>query len=87
MPKHKANQINTLFRFIVEGTMEFPFDMLRYDRCWPTYETEIVNIAPFSRERQREQRSISMTGLQEPTDARWTSFGWRVRDVQVMRQG
>lgn len=67
------------YKFTVVGTGEFPFDMLRYDRCWPRLESEIVALAPHHRGSLiRELRSVTLIGLNEPTDGRWASFGWKV---------
>lgn len=62
------------FNYVVEGTGPFPFDMLRYDRCWPRYESE-VGVMGVCR---GGIRAIHMQGLREPTVGRWESFGWRI---------
>lgn len=66
--------------FVVEGRGEFPFDMLRYDHCWPKRESEdVVNMAPYPRgSLYRETRRVTLVGLREPTVGRWESFGWNV---------
>jgi len=65
--------------FVVQGTREFPFDMLRYDRCWPATQADVVNLSPHPRNSiYREQRKVMMNGLRTPTTARWKSFGWKV---------
>lgn len=67
------------YEFVVEGSHEFPFDMLRYDRCWPASEDQIVPLAPFVRgSLYKKKRQVKMRGLNEPTDGRWRSFGWKV---------
>jgi len=71
------------YEFTVEGTHEFPFDMLRYDRCWPKAEMEIINLAPHPRSGMfKEKRKVTLRSLNEPTDGRWRSFGWQVIDYQ-----
>lgn len=60
--------------FAVEGSGEFPIDMLRYDRCWPAAEAQV----PYLTASRSGRRHVLLTGLQEPTQARWQSFGWRV---------
>lgn len=69
------------YEFTVTGRFDFPFDMLRYDRCWPKAEDQITAMAPHSRgSLHRETRSVRMRGLNEPTIGRWHSFGWDVSD-------
>jgi len=81
MRKPKENKIYTLWHFVVEGRFEFPFDMLRYDRCWPQFETEVAALNPHLRSRISEKRRIHMVGLREPTGGRWHSFGWEVSEA------
>lgn len=60
--------------FTVEGSGVFPYDMLRYDRCWPAHESpDSVQIGRTSRPRQ-----VTLRGLQPATVGRWESFGWKV---------
>lgn len=66
------------YEFIVEGSGEFPFDMLRYDRCWPTVESETSRFNPLGRIAYATPRQITLRGLREPTDARWESFNWKI---------
>jgi hypothetical protein len=65
--------------FEVFGKGDFPFDMLRYDLCWPASETDSLHIplAPTPQARQ-ETRSFNLRGLKLPTVARWASYGWTV---------
>lgn len=70
------------YEFVVTGRHEFPWDMLRYDRCWPAGEDQITEMAPYFRgERYRQMRQVKLRGLNEPTDGRWESFGWIVSIV------
>jgi len=74
------------YEFTVEGSHQFPFDMLRYDRCWPRAEAEIINLDPNPRSSlYKETRRVRLRGLNEPTDGRWESFQWRV--VEFTRVG
>ena len=41
--------------FIVEGHGQFPFDMLRYDSCHPSFEGEAQRLA------SREKRQVTLT--------------------------
>ena len=69
-----------LYRFEVEGTGPFPFDMLRYDRCWPCREDE--DSSSLGRvdynEYSNEPRRIQLYGMSHPHGDRWASFGWRL---------
>lgn len=72
-----------VYQFEVEGSGEFPYDMLRYDMCWPA--TEMYDSAQLST-RKNERRKVTLRGLRSPTDGRWRSFGWTVlREREVAR--
>ena len=69
--------------FTVEGTGEFPFDMLRYDRaaCRQEIDTHIM----LSRHlRQVELIMFSLT-KDGPTIDRWESFGWKVLKQEIIK--
>jgi hypothetical protein len=80
--KHKENKINTIFQFTVEGNFDFPFDMLRYDRCWPSHESTVTQIAPHRP--GKDKRIVQLSGLRTPTVGRWSSFGWKVTEVTAV---
>lgn len=66
-------------KFTVEGRGQFPFDMLRYDGCFPAREAESVKLEHF----ERGERTVDLIHRCEdrhwmPMDDRWRSFGWRV---------
>ena len=61
---------------IVEGTGEFPIDMLRYDACCPDTENDSHAVKRDTR-RQVRLRRYSINGL-PATAARWKSLGWSV---------
>jgi len=82
----KANKINILHVFTVTGTHEFPYDMLRYDSCWPERETDTPKLGR-PRVLPGTARSVGMIGLHEPTSARWASFGWEVEGHKVRAVG
>lgn len=71
----------TAIEFEVSGKHDFPFDMLRYDLCWPATESDAneiaANASPFT-SLPRAQYSIKLKGLKPPTPGRWASFGWKV---------
>lgn len=62
------------WRFTVRGTGQFPFDMLRYDQCWPTDNTHALA--------GTEPREVRMLGVNQPTVDRWISFGWMVDKME-----
>jgi hypothetical protein len=62
--------------FQVTGKGDFPFDMLRYDLCWPASEQD-ARLLPTDRH-PYTGRTINLKGLKTPTAARWASFGWNV---------
>jgi hypothetical protein len=69
-----------LFEYYVTGAGVFPFDMMRFDSCWPAtgedaarLEWERINSA-----KGRSLRSIRMRSYKPPTIARWASFVWSV---------
>lgn len=70
--------------FVVEGSGEFPTDMLRYDACWPSGQEDVIAIeARFTQStipKRRRVRLCYVDGLGgvKPTAARWDSFNWRV---------
>lgn len=61
-------------RFTVEGSGQFPFDMLRYDQCWP------VGLCDAAQMKENNYRRIVLETHRKsaPTDGRWESFCWRV---------
>lgn len=69
-------------RFRVTGTGPFPVDMLRYDCCWPADQDSAVYIAASIPNGLPEgfKHSITLTGCQRPTIARWHSFGWQIKE-------
>lgn len=76
MPKEK------LHYFIVEGTGDFPVDMLRYDACWPRFEsgpTGAYNIlTPDNLKERATPRRVELVSRRSPMRPRWSSFGWEV---------
>lgn len=65
------------YYFVVEGAGAFPFDMLRYDSCWPVREGyDSGKLERECRERRRVLLATSYEG--SPTPRRWESFMWKV---------
>lgn len=73
-----------LWEFTVKGAREFPFDMLRYDRCWPKTEAhDVTAMAPHHRsDEYGKVREVRMIGINEPTIDRWHSFGWKIDNIR-----
>lgn len=79
--------IKTLTAFTVEGTGLFPFDMLRYDSCWPEHESDSAVIDGTVR-RGSSNGAVSVMLLSKnpsPTYERWLSFGWKVVGIPQRR--
>lgn len=79
-----------IVRFTVTGTGEFPFDMLRYDGCYPRHESEARRLgSSYARGNLPEGRRVfelesrGRPNHWEPTAARWQSFGWTVDQMSV----
>ncbi len=63
-------------RFVVEGSGTFPYDMLRYDHCWPESEGRD---SPLLDGHQNKRQVTLLTDSQfAPTEGRWASFTWKV---------
>ncbi len=65
----------TLYTYAVSGAGQFPYDMLRYDECWPVNDQ---GSAGMNVDWAGGKRDILMRSYKEPTMARWNSFNWRV---------
>ena len=78
MPRRKPHEERA---FKVRGAWPFPFDMLRYDHCYPatSFDANIIENMQFETTSmgvvQIELRTRSEFG---PTPARWKSFTWEV---------
>lgn len=64
--------------FSVTGDGQFPFDMLRYDSCWPAHPQDVSLMSS----RSGTLRRVTLVGLHAPTDGRWASFGWPVNPTR-----
>lgn len=61
--------------FKVTGSGQFPYDMLRYDLCWPTSRADALKLEGTI----RESRTVTLTTCQRSiTPDRWRSFQWTV---------
>jgi len=77
---HSEDRPRILFTYYVTGRLPFPFDMLRYDACWPASgdDADMLDSHYVSREEFRALRSIKMHSYKRPTVERWASFTWSV---------
>lgn len=62
----------------VEGSGEFPFDMLRYDSCVPATGEDAGKLHHYHDELRRVRLLMHEVGRGGPTVGRWQSFGWKV---------
>jgi hypothetical protein len=76
-----------MIEFVVEGRGSFPVDMLRYDTCWPRTESDASIIDSSFQPRNRVTHVVALKGLREPTEGRWESFGYKVREVTKASSG
>lgn len=64
---------------VVEGAGSFPYDMLRYDACFPA---EQIDASLIDGQRYLHKRRVVLVrrGVNENTGngERWKSFGWNV---------
>lgn len=67
-----------LYVFTVKGRNNFPYDMLRYDRCYPKSESESVLLSDMI---DRDRTITLMSSVKPPTNDRWKSFGWQVIEM------
>lgn len=80
--------------FTVDGPGDFPVDMLRYDACWPYDSQAAVNLGirldarlmKLRRDHGDPLPSVRLVSEHRaPTEGRWESFLWKVRDVEERR--
>jgi len=70
------NKLDATTVFTVEGAGQFPFDMLRYDACWPYRGVDAAKLEHHQLDRRRV--TVESRSRTTPTTARWQSFGWSV---------
>lgn len=63
--------------YTVRGSVAFPPDMLRYNRCWPQNEGD-SGVIRSAMEHEKGPFEVKIVGLEPPTIGRWESFGWHV---------
>lgn len=63
------------YKIIVRGTGLFPYDMLRYDQCYPATENDSQLL---DSKAKRQVVLFTAPRLTGATIGRWESFGWHV---------
>lgn len=78
-------KLQRVYKLTVTGRGQFPYDMLRYDACWPRMGEDAYAIPrPERKEGVREDhREIQLLSYKLPTVARWASFGWSCSYVEA----
>ena len=80
-----ARPLQHWHRIEVTGRGKFPIDMLRYDQCFPLYnsDTEIM------RHPEDELQIVALghwgASIWTPTEWRWKALRWPVTHHEVMR--
>jgi hypothetical protein len=78
--------------FYVRGRGDFPFDMLRYDSCWPCRGDDVDRIFPGGKyatpddlNARRGLRTVKLCGVARNhfTAGRWASFGWSANEQDI----
>ncbi len=69
-----------MYEYYVTGRGTFPYDMLRYDSCWPATGVDASKMdTDFLPPAHRlHSRSIKLRSYKTPTIDRWSSFTWSV---------
>ena len=78
-PRATQDRPKMIYEYYVTGSGVFPFDMLRYDSCWPCGPEDAAHM-DYQRyeDSHRKIRSVKLRSWREPTIDRWSSFGWSV---------
>ncbi len=61
----------------------FPYDMLRYDCCYPATPEDVVNMDLVGMKDGPD--SVTLVSEYPPTGARWASFKWQLGELTVLR--
>ena len=69
-----------LYEATFTGKGDFPYDMLRFDGCWPATPDDVSRLATYRFMRpepaKQEQREVTLHSHRDFTPDRWASFGW-----------
>jgi hypothetical protein len=69
----------------VSGRGEFPFDMLRYDQCYPADAVTASMLATAGTDRHQRMMKFRTSNSINVHPARWESFGWKVEKIDSER--
>jgi len=72
-----------LYEYHVTGTGHFPYDMLRYDECWPASGDAVGKMDQDVTLGDRSARSVKLRSYHPPTVDRWLSFTWSVGALEI----
>jgi hypothetical protein len=72
-----------LYKYTVSGRGRIPLDMLRYDRAAPFNVNDVAELEGSLFGDPTQTYEIKLISHQSPTAARWVSFLWVVRDVEI----
>lgn len=64
--------------FEVTGSGGFPFDMLRYDSCFPYSQADVSKITSVKTQRTVKLARRYSNKNEQVTRDRWRSFNWHV---------
>ena len=79
----------TFFEITVTGKGEFPFDMLRYSRCWPVDGESANNLCtPDTLSKYSDKRTVRLGMIGHITEAtscieRFKSFNWAAEEFRA----
>lgn len=70
--------------FSVKGQGTFPFDMLRYDGCYPSQQSDTIDmVSTLDGTRYVTLKRYITRKDQMPTLERWLSYGWTVEKSSI----
>jgi len=77
----------TVTTFTVEGRGAFPFDMLRYDCCWPKTDDDVHALHYNEGRSALGLRTVTLVTEHDnkPTLGRWNSYGWNVTSTETRK--
>lgn len=67
----------SIYRFSVQGIVDFPADLLRKQKCWPSRDVDAISMASsYNWSNGGVPRVVLLEGLMNPDFAEWKKFGW-----------
>jgi hypothetical protein len=80
-----ARPLQHWHRIEVTGRGKFPIDMLRYDQCFPLYDSDTEIMRHPINEPQIVALGHWGPSSWKPTASRWKGYHWTVTHHEVMR--